>query len=220
MILVTLPEELPVSETIESAYTLEDKAGVQLGPVIVNACDPEPVGLARPAADVAAAGGVTVDADHLDALEQARRFRLAPPRRLRRAGRAPPARTCPCPRCSCPALEADAIGPGETRAALADAPWPSAVGARSSARGPGHVTTTTLPELVAERSVIVCCGSGGVGKTTVSATFALAAARAGRRCLRGHRRPGPAAGRRPGRAVAAQHALRGGRATGPATSTR
>jgi anion-transporting ArsA/GET3 family ATPase len=38
-----------------------------------------------------------------------------------------------------------------------------------------------LTALVAERSVIVCCGSGGVGKTTVSATFALAAARAGRR---------------------------------------
>ena len=32
-----------------------------------------------------------------------------------------------------------------------------------------------------ERGVVVCCGSGGVGKTTVSATFALAAARAGRR---------------------------------------
>jgi anion-transporting ArsA/GET3 family ATPase len=39
----------------------------------------------------------------------------------------------------------------------------------------------TLPSLVADRSVVVCCGSGGVGKTTVSATFALAAARAGRR---------------------------------------
>jgi anion-transporting ArsA/GET3 family ATPase len=39
----------------------------------------------------------------------------------------------------------------------------------------------TLPDLVAERSVVVCCGSGGVGKTTVSATFALAAAQAGRR---------------------------------------
>jgi anion-transporting ArsA/GET3 family ATPase len=38
-----------------------------------------------------------------------------------------------------------------------------------------------LTALVAERSVIVCCGSGGVGKTTISATFALAAARAGRR---------------------------------------
>ncbi len=39
----------------------------------------------------------------------------------------------------------------------------------------------TLTSLVADRSVVVCCGSGGVGKTTVSATFALAAARAGRR---------------------------------------
>jgi anion-transporting ArsA/GET3 family ATPase len=39
----------------------------------------------------------------------------------------------------------------------------------------------TLPDLVRERSVVVCCGSGGVGKTTVSATFALAAARTGRR---------------------------------------
>ena len=38
-----------------------------------------------------------------------------------------------------------------------------------------------LNALVTERSVIVCCGSGGVGKTTVSAIFALAAARAGRR---------------------------------------
>jgi len=38
-----------------------------------------------------------------------------------------------------------------------------------------------LRSLVADRSVIICCGSGGVGKTTVSATFALAAARAGRR---------------------------------------
>jgi anion-transporting ArsA/GET3 family ATPase len=34
---------------------------------------------------------------------------------------------------------------------------------------------------LAERSVIVCCGPGGVGKTTISATFALHAARAGRR---------------------------------------
>jgi anion-transporting ArsA/GET3 family ATPase len=40
---------------------------------------------------------------------------------------------------------------------------------------------TSLTDLVEDRTVIVCCGSGGVGKTTVSATFALAAARAGRR---------------------------------------
>jgi len=56
---------------------------------------------------------------------------------------------------------------------------------RSSGAGTGGSTPpsepTTLPGLVSERSVVVCCGSGGVGKTTVSATFALAAARAGRR---------------------------------------
>ena len=51
----------------------------------------------------------------------------------------------------------------------------------SNAVAAGRVPPATLPELVAERSVVVCCGSGGVGKTTVSATFALAAARAGRR---------------------------------------
>ena len=57
VILVTIPEEMPVSETIESAFTLEDKAGVQLGPVIVNATDPEPVGLGRSAQEVAAGAG-------------------------------------------------------------------------------------------------------------------------------------------------------------------
>src|SRR3984893_5892432 len=76
VIFVTLPEEMPVSETIESAYTLEDRAGVQLGPVIVNACDPVPAG--RPGADedVAATAGIAMDSGHLEALEAARRFRL------------------------------------------------------------------------------------------------------------------------------------------------
>lgn len=38
-----------------------------------------------------------------------------------------------------------------------------------------------LGELICERSVVVCCGSGGVGKTTVAASMALWAARQGRR---------------------------------------
>ncbi len=41
----------------------------------------------------------------------------------------------------------------------------------------------TVAELVANRRVIVCCGAGGVGKTTVSASIALSAARQGRRVL-------------------------------------
>ncbi|HML00994.1 MAG TPA: ArsA-related P-loop ATPase [Acidimicrobiales bacterium] len=39
----------------------------------------------------------------------------------------------------------------------------------------------SLASLVAERSIIVCAGSGGVGKTTVSAAFGLEGARRGRR---------------------------------------
>jgi len=40
-----------------------------------------------------------------------------------------------------------------------------------------------ISTLLNEKKVIVCCGAGGVGKTTVSAALALAAARAGRRVL-------------------------------------
>ena len=43
--LVTLPEEMPVNEVVEAAYALEDKVGITLGPVIVNACCPPLPGL-------------------------------------------------------------------------------------------------------------------------------------------------------------------------------
>ncbi len=43
--LVTLPEEMPVNEAIEAAYQLEDRVGIALGPVIVNACYPPLAGL-------------------------------------------------------------------------------------------------------------------------------------------------------------------------------
>ena len=40
-----------------------------------------------------------------------------------------------------------------------------------------------IGQLVQNQRIIVCCGAGGVGKTTTSASLALAAARAGRRVL-------------------------------------
>ena len=42
VLLVTLPEETPINELIDTAYALEDRVGVQLGPVIVNGCAAEP----------------------------------------------------------------------------------------------------------------------------------------------------------------------------------
>jgi anion-transporting ArsA/GET3 family ATPase len=40
-----------------------------------------------------------------------------------------------------------------------------------------------LARLAAERPIVVCCGSGGVGKTTTAAVLALAGARAGRNAV-------------------------------------
>ncbi len=42
VMLVTIPEETPVNELVDTAFQLEDRIGVQLGPVVVNACYPDP----------------------------------------------------------------------------------------------------------------------------------------------------------------------------------
>ena len=47
----------------------------------------------------------------------------------------------------------------------------------------GVRTGPSLRELLMERRTIICCGSGGVGKTTTAAVLALEAARAGRRAV-------------------------------------
>jgi anion-transporting ArsA/GET3 family ATPase len=111
VILVTLPEEMPVSETIESAFTLEDKAGVQLGPVIVNATDPEPEGLERSAQEVGA--GMDVEPSFLDTLEAARVFRLE--RHAMSAAQIDRlAQDLPLPQLLLPQMAAETIGPAET----------------------------------------------------------------------------------------------------------
>ncbi len=43
--------------------------------------------------------------------------------------------------------------------------------------------TRQMRDLIEKQRILVCCGAGGVGKTTVSAALAVAAARAGRRVL-------------------------------------
>jgi len=41
VLLVTLPEETPVNELVETAFALEDRVGIALGPVVVNGLYPE-----------------------------------------------------------------------------------------------------------------------------------------------------------------------------------
>jgi anion-transporting ArsA/GET3 family ATPase len=54
VMLVTLPEETPVNELVDTAFAIEDRAGVALGPVVVNGCfDPIPDGLDHSTAAIA-----------------------------------------------------------------------------------------------------------------------------------------------------------------------
>jgi anion-transporting ArsA/GET3 family ATPase len=72
VMLVTLPEETPVNELIETAFAVEDEVGVQLGPVIVNALVPELTGLDG---DVPSSTGVQLDAPLVEAMRDAASFR-------------------------------------------------------------------------------------------------------------------------------------------------
>jgi len=110
--LVTLPEEMPVNEVVEAAYQLEDKVGIALGPVIVNAAYPPSTALGTPAADTVADAGVDVDPELVDALEAARRFRQRR-HELQEAQVKRLAEELPLAQLRAPYLFVDAIGPLE-----------------------------------------------------------------------------------------------------------
>jgi Anion-transporting ATPase len=76
VLLVTLPEETPVNEVTETAFALEDRVGVSLGPVIVNACYEDLPGLRVDPWAAAEAAGVRLDPSAARDLEAAARFRL------------------------------------------------------------------------------------------------------------------------------------------------
>jgi len=76
VVLVTVPETTPVNEVVETAYALEERVGVQLGPVVVNGVEQEP--------DVASGRGRSsgdgidgVDDEVAGALREAAAFRVA-----------------------------------------------------------------------------------------------------------------------------------------------
>jgi hypothetical protein len=76
-VMVTLAEHTPVSETIELAYDLEDRLGLALAPVVVNACWSDRPGLALTATAAAKRQGVNVPAATRRALDDTTRFARA-----------------------------------------------------------------------------------------------------------------------------------------------
>jgi anion-transporting ArsA/GET3 family ATPase len=114
VLMVTLPETTPVNELVETAYGLEDRAGISLGPVVVNECLPDagPTGDAARLADDLVRTGEHVDGALHAALAGAVSER-ADARSRQRQERERLARELPLPQIALPALPVATTGPSE-----------------------------------------------------------------------------------------------------------
>jgi anion-transporting ArsA/GET3 family ATPase len=74
VMLVTVPEETPINELVDSAYQLEDEVGVKLGPIVVNGCFPPNGSLGVDAATAAHEDCIEVDHATLRAIDDAATF--------------------------------------------------------------------------------------------------------------------------------------------------
>jgi anion-transporting ArsA/GET3 family ATPase len=113
VLLVTIPEETPVNEAVETAYRLEDEIGVALGPVVVNCCYPVLDHLeADPAAAARAAGAPAPSPAAAGAVARAAAFRRGR-QNLQLAQLAQLADRLPLPRIELPYLFTADVGPAE-----------------------------------------------------------------------------------------------------------
>ena len=113
VLLVTIPEETPVNEAVETAYRLEDEIGVALGPVVVNCCYPVLDHLeADPAAAARAAGCPAPSPAAAEAVGRAAAFRRGR-QNLQLAQLAQLADRLPLPRIELPYLFTAEVGPAE-----------------------------------------------------------------------------------------------------------
>jgi anion-transporting ArsA/GET3 family ATPase len=75
VVLVTIPEETPVNEAVETAFSLEDRVGIGLGPIVVNGVYPAVEGLDADPAAAAEAAGVALRPGEAATLAEAAAFR-------------------------------------------------------------------------------------------------------------------------------------------------
>jgi anion-transporting ArsA/GET3 family ATPase len=75
VVLVTIPEETPVNEAVETAFSLEDRVGVGLGPIVVNGVYPALAGLDADPGAAAEGAGASLRPGEADALVAAAAFR-------------------------------------------------------------------------------------------------------------------------------------------------
>jgi anion-transporting ArsA/GET3 family ATPase len=123
VVLVTVPEETPVNETVETAHTFIERIGLTLGPLVVNAVYPDRHLDGMATADeiraVAAAAGVAVPDGDVEHLARAARF-VTRRRQLQEEQLARLAEQLDVPAVMLPFLFSADIGPAELEV-LADA---------------------------------------------------------------------------------------------------
>lgn len=122
VLLVTLAEDLPVTEAVQSAFELEDRAGIALSAVIVNRFDDAPDDLRLP---LSMSERSTLTSTLGTTVERARAFTLALADE-RRAQRERLARELPLPQLAVPsAIDTDTVADiDEIATALAAQEWP------------------------------------------------------------------------------------------------
>ena len=135
VVLVTLPEETPVNELVETAFHLEDRVGVSLGPIVVNGVYPVLHGLDADPVEAAAAAGTSLRPGEAEALAAGAEFRRAR-QDLQAEQLARLAELLPLPQLHLPFLfEAD-LGPSHVDV-LADALRHAVLGVPEGSRSPG-----------------------------------------------------------------------------------
>jgi anion-transporting ArsA/GET3 family ATPase len=208
VILVTLAEETPMAELTETAYALEDRVGVALGPVVVNGLLPTvPAPPWTSFANTTSLGMLEAIQFEYDRFTAQQSQVAALSQRL------------PLPQVQLPLLACEAIGPAELtllatelhqvapssgasaapiasssakKASFRDKGSNGVVASFNSAPTQGEVRPASTRHAqrsgadgiageLADRSIVLVCGPGGVGKTTTAAALGLAYALQGKR---------------------------------------
>jgi anion-transporting ArsA/GET3 family ATPase len=194
-------DETPVNEVCETAFALEDRIGIALGPIVVNGLLP-----LLPAVEPTTVATITEDlnnAEIIRTLSFLERRVAGQQFQIQRL-----AKMLPLPQLHLPLLAASPFGPEHlaelaphlnveisptitTSNVMPNAIWSMTDRTEGLVREPGqhdaaigeHGLHTAVADALVGRRVILCCGPGGVGKTTTAAAIALAAAQDGKRAV-------------------------------------
>ncbi|MEQ8858646.1 MAG: ArsA-related P-loop ATPase [Pseudomonadales bacterium] len=194
VLVATLAEEMPVREALEIVALCRDELRMGVGTILVNRRVPKRFTAGELTSAEALRHHGRLSAAAIDVLQTAQVQReearsqfesLEPLRRARLA-------TVEVPRIVQPSYDGDAL---VTAVAVrlnalfsggAPVPRPAPAAAMPSGGAEAAVPAVAAPalslrEIVCSRRILVCCGSGGVGKTTGAAALGVLAAREGRR---------------------------------------